>query len=56
MVSDKKLLEFSGLGETGFAQARSLSTGESASLFTNAVNLIEQDVQLNRQGATAASL
>lgn len=51
MTSDAKLLELSESGDAGFAAARTLATGESARLFTQALRLIEQDVKLNRAGA-----
>ncbi|MBW9102320.1 methyl-accepting chemotaxis protein [Paraburkholderia phenoliruptrix] len=53
-TSDTKLLQLSESGDTGFAAARSLATGESATLFTQALQLVEQDVKLNRAGAAAA--
>lgn len=54
MTSDAKLLELSESGDAGFAAARTLATGESARLFTQALRLIEQDVKLNRAGAADA--
>jgi methyl-accepting chemotaxis protein len=55
MVSDGKVLNLSAAGESGFKEARSLSTGDSSSLFTDALQLIEDDVKLNRDGAIKAS-
>ncbi|MCA7955805.1 methyl-accepting chemotaxis protein [Burkholderia seminalis] len=54
-ISDAKLLDLSESGDVGFAAARSLATGESARLFAQAVQLVEQDVKLNRVGADAAT-
>ncbi|OXI34755.1 methyl-accepting chemotaxis protein [Burkholderia sp. AU16741] len=54
-ISDTKLLDLSESGDVGFSAARSLATGESAALFAQAVQLVEQDVKLNRAGADAAT-
>ncbi|MDP9651419.1 methyl-accepting chemotaxis protein [Paraburkholderia caledonica] len=55
MTSDSKLLTLSESGDAGFAAARSLATGESATLFTQALQYIEEDVKLIRAGAAAAT-
>jgi len=55
LASDSKLLRLSESGDAGFAAARSLATGESATLFTQALQYIEEDVKLNRAGAAAAT-
>ncbi|HDR8934421.1 TPA: MCP four helix bundle domain-containing protein, partial [Burkholderia vietnamiensis] len=55
LASDAKLLALSESGDAGFGAARSLATGESATLFAQALDLIEQDVKLNRAGAGVAT-
>jgi methyl-accepting chemotaxis protein len=55
LVSDKQLTNLAIAGDAEFAQARALSSGESSSLFSDVSRLIEEDVELNRRGATAAS-
>ncbi|MFP3835666.1 MCP four helix bundle domain-containing protein, partial [Chryseobacterium sp. SIMBA_028] len=55
LAADRNLLELSESGDPGFAAARQLATGESARLFTGALQLIERDVELNRTGAATAS-
>ncbi|HDR9021722.1 TPA: MCP four helix bundle domain-containing protein [Burkholderia vietnamiensis] len=55
LASDAKLLALSESGDAGFAAARSLATGESAMLFAQALDLVEQDVKLNRAGAGVAT-
>jgi len=55
LTSDAKVLELSESGDAGFTAARQLATGESAKLFMQALQFIEEDVKLNRAGAAAAT-
>ncbi|HDR9153368.1 TPA: MCP four helix bundle domain-containing protein, partial [Burkholderia vietnamiensis] len=55
LASDAKLLTLSEAGDAGLAAARSLATGEAATLFAQALDLIEQEVKLNRAGAGVAT-
>lgn len=53
--SDAKHLALSESGDVGFCAARSLAAGEPAALFAHALRPIEQDLKLNRDGATVAT-
>jgi len=53
---DKTLLSLSDAGEAGFAYARPLAAGEASSAFSAVLELIDQDIALNRNGSNAQAV
>jgi methyl-accepting chemotaxis protein len=54
LEDDKKLIALSNTGADGFDEARRLTAGAHAASFAKLIKVIEEDVELNANGATAS--